>query len=538
MQNINSLPLHKLESLKNLGLDNLGHVHWDLPAPALYEEAIRRYEGTISHLGPLVVRTGQYTGRLPKDKFFVREPSSESKISWGKVNRPIEQQKFESIKQRLCAYLQGKDLFIQNCYAGADERYRVPIRIISEHAWPALFARNMFIRELDPEKLARHQPEFTVIHASNFHADPEVDGTRSEAFVLLDFGQKLILIGGTAYAGEIKKSIFTVMNYLLPQRGVMAMHSSANYGKNENDVAIFFGLSGTGKTTLSADPERTLIGDDEHGWSDEGVFNFEGGCYAKVIRLSPEGEPEIYQTTRHFGTVLENVAIDTNTRHVNLDDTSLTENTRAAYPITQIPNMTLSGKGGHPKHIIMLTCDAFGVLPPLARLTPQQAMYYFLSGYTAKVAGTEAGVTEPEATFSACFGAPFMALPPLTYAQLLGERIAKHNVAVWLVNTGWSGGSYGQGQRIKLSFTRSMVKAVLSGAMTDAPMKADPVFGISVPQSCPGVPAEILAPRQTWKDPAAYDQRARQLAGMFESNFKENASDAPSEVRQAGPKVL
>ena len=538
MQNINSLPLHKLESLKNLGLDNLGHVHWDLPAPALYEEAIRRYEGTISHLGPLVVRTGQYTGRLPKDKFFVREPSSESKISWGKVNRPIEQQKFESIKQRLCAYLQGKDLFIQNCYAGADERYRVPIRIISEHAWPALFARNMFIRELDPEKLARHQPEFTVIHASNFHADPEVDGTRSEAFVLLDFGQKLILIGGTAYAGEIKKSIFTVMNYLLPQRGVMAMHSSANYGKNENDVAIFFGLSGTGKTTLSADPERTLIGDDEHGWSDEGVFNFEGGCYAKVIRLSPEGEPEIYQTTRHFGTVLENVAIDTNTRHVNLDDTSLTENTRAAYPITQIPNMTLSGKGGHPKHIIMLTCDAFGVLPPLARLTPQQAMYYFLSGYTAKVAGTEAGVTEPEATFSACFGAPFMALPPLTYAQLLGERIAKHNVAVWLVNTGWSGGSYGQGQRIKLSFTRSMVKAVLSGAMTDAPMKADPVFGISVTQSCPGVPAEILAPRQTWKDPAAYDQRARQLAGMFESNFKENASDAPSEVRQAGPKVL
>jgi len=530
--------MNKDDSLRQLGLGNLGRVYWNLSTPALYEEAIRRYEGTLSHLGPLVVRTGQYTGRLPKDKFFVQEPSSESKISWGKVNRPIEQQKFESIKQRLCAYLQGKDLFIQNCYAGADERYRVPIRIISEHAWPALFARNMFIRELDPEKLARHQPEFTVIHAPNFHADPEVDGTRSEAFVLLDFGQKLILIGGTAYAGEIKKSIFTVMNYLLPLRGVMAMHSSANYGKDENDVAIFFGLSGTGKTTLSADPERTLIGDDEHGWSDDGVFNFEGGCYAKVIRLSPEGEPEIYQTTRHFGTVLENVAIDTNTRHVNLDDASLTENTRAAYPITQIPNMTLSGRGGHPKHIIMLTCDAFGVLPPLARLTPQQAMYYFLSGYTAKVAGTEAGVTEPEATFSACFGAPFMALPPLTYAQLLGERIAKHNVAVWLINTGWSGGSYGQGQRIKLSFTRSMVKAVLSGAMTDAPMKADPVFGISVPVSCPGVPSEILAPRKTWKDPAAYDKKARELAGMFESNFKENASDAPSEVRQAGPKVL
>jgi phosphoenolpyruvate carboxykinase (ATP) len=538
MQTTDFLPVHKLESLKGLGLDNLGHVHWDLPAPALYEEAIRRYEGTLSHLGPLVVRTGQYTGRLPKDKFFVREPSSESKICWGKVNRPIEPTKFDNIKQRLCAYLQGKDLFIQNCYAGADERYRVPVRIISEHAWPALFARNMFIRELDPGKLALHQPEFTVIHAPSFHADPEVDGTRSEAFVLLHFGQKLILIGGTAYAGEIKKSIFTVMNYLLPQRGVMAMHSSANYGKDENDVAIFFGLSGTGKTTLSADPERTLIGDDEHGWSDEGVFNFEGGCYAKVIRLSPEGEPEIYQTTRHFGTVLENVAIDTRTRHVNLDDASLTENTRAAYPITQIPNMTLSGRGGHPKHIIMLTCDAFGVLPPLARLTPQQAMYYFLSGYTAKVAGTEAGVTKPEATFSACFGAPFMALPPLTYAQLLGERIAKHNVAVWLINTGWSGGPSGQGQRIELSFTRAMVKAVLSGALTDAPMQADSIFGIRVPLSCPDVPAEILEPRKTWKDPGAYDQKARELARMFESNFKENASDAPDEVRQAGPKVL
>ena len=535
---MNTVALHKLESLKNLGLGNLGNIYWDLPAPALYEEAIRRYEGILSHLGPLVVRTGQFTGRLPKDKFFVREPSSENKISWGKVNRPIEPKKFEGVKQRLCAYLQGKDLFIQNCYAGADERYRVPIRIISEHAWPALFARNMFIRELDAEKLALHQPEFTVIHAPNFHADPEVDGTRSEAFVLLDFAQKLILIGGTAYAGEIKKSIFTVMNYLLPQRHVMAMHSSANYGKDENDVAVFFGLSGTGKTTLSADPDRTLIGDDEHGWSDDGVFNFEGGCYAKVIRLSREGEPEIYETTRQFGTVLENVAIDTRTRHVNLDDSSLTENTRAAYPITQIPIMTLTGKAGHPKHIIMLTCDAFGVLPPIARLTPQQAMYYFLSGYTAKVAGTEAGVTEPEATFSACFGAPFMALPPLTYAQLLGERIAKHNVAVWLVNTGWSGGPYGQGQRIKLSTTRAMVKAVLSGALTDVPMRPDPVFGIGVPLSCPGVPAEILAPRSTWKDPMAYDLKARELAGMFASNFNENASDAPSEVIEAGPKSI
>jgi phosphoenolpyruvate carboxykinase (ATP) len=527
--------LQKLESLTHLGLENLGNVYWDLPAPALYEEAIRRHEGILSHLGPLVVRTGQYTGRLPKDKFFVREPSSESKICWGKVNRSIEQEDFAAIKERLCAYLQGKDLFIQNCYAGADDRYRVPIRIISEHAWPALFARNMFIRELDAAKLAAHKPEFTVIHAPNFHAEPGIDGMHSEAFILLDFGQKLILIGGTAYAGEIKKSIFTVMNYLLPQRSVMAMHSSANYGTDENDVAVFFGLSGTGKTTLSADPDRTLIGDDEHGWSDDGVFNFEGGCYAKLIRLSPEGEPEIYATTRQFGTVLENVAIDTRTRRVNLEDASLTENTRGAYPITQIPNMALSGKGGHPRNIIMLTCDAFGVLPPLARLTPQQAMYYFLSGYTAKVAGTEAGVTEPEATFSACFGAPFMALPPLTYAQLLGERIAKHNVAVWLVNTGWSGGPYGAGQRIKLSSTRAMVKAVLSGAMKDAPMNTDPVFRIGVPVSCPGVPSEILAPRKTWSDPAAYDRKAGELAAMFERNFKENASDAPVEVREAGP---
>jgi len=529
--------LQKLESLTHLGLENLGNVYWDLPAPALYEEAIRRHEGILSHLGPLVVRTGQYTGRLPKDKFFVREPSSESKICWGKVNRSIEPEDFAAIKERLCAYLQGKDLFIQNCYAGADDRYRVPIRIISEHAWPALFARNMFIRELDAAKLAAHKPEFTVIHAPNFHAEPGIDGMHSEAFILLDFGQKLILIGGTAYAGEIKKSIFTVMNYLLPQRDVMAMHSSANYGTDENDVAVFFGLSGTGKTTLSADPDRTLIGDDEHGWSDDGVFNFEGGCYAKLIRLSPEGEPEIYATTRQFGTVLENVAIDARTRHVNLDDASLTENTRGAYPITQIPNMARSGKGGHPKNIIMLTCDAFGVLPPLARLTPEQAMYYFLSGYTAKVAGTEAGVTEPEATFSACFGAPFMALPPLTYAQLLGERIAKHHVAVWLVNTGWSGGPYGTGQRIKLSSTRAMVKAVLSGSMKDVPLNPDPIFGIGVPVSCPGVPPEILAPRTTWKDPAAYDKKAHELAGMFESNFRENAGDAPDEVRDAGPRI-
>jgi len=396
----------------------------------------------------------------------------------------------------------------------------------------------MFIRELDVQKLAQHVPEFTVLHAPSFHADPAVDGTHSEAFVLVHFGKKLILIGGTAYAGEIKKSIFTVMNYLLPQKGVMAMHCSANYGSDENDVAIFFGLSGTGKTTLSADPDRTLIGDDEHGWSDSGAFNFEGGCYAKVIKLSREGEPEIYETTRRFGTILENVTMDMRTRHVNLDDASLTENTRAAYPITHIPNMTRTGKAGHPKHIIMLTCDAFGVLPPVARLTPAQAMYHFLAGYTAKVAGTEAGIKEPQATFSPCFGAPFMALPPTVYAKLLGDKIAKHHVDVWLINTGWSGGSYGQGQRIKLGFTRAMVKAVLSGALKNAATKPDPVFGFTVPLSCPGVPDEIMDPRNTWKDKAAYDRKARELAVMFEKNFAENASDASAEIKAAGPKQL
>ncbi len=525
------------DSLKALGLDNLGRVYWDLPTAALYEESIRRYEAALSHLGPLVVRTGQYTGRLPQDRFFVREPSSEKKICWGKINRPLEPEKFDALKYRLCAYLQGKDIFIQNCYAGADEKYRIPIRVISERASAALFARTMFIREPDPQKLAHHFPEFTVLHAPNFHADPAIDGTHSEAFVLIHFAKKLVLIGGTAYAGEIKKSIFTVMNYLLPQKGVMAMHCSANYARDENDVAIFFGLSGTGKTTLSADPDRTLIGDDEHGWSDSGTFNFEGGCYAKVIRLSPGGEPEIYETTRRFGTILENVALDMSTRHVDLDDASLTENTRAAYPITHIPNMTRSGKAGHPKHVIMLTCDAFGVLPPLSRLTPAQAMYHFLAGYTAKIAGTEAGIKEPQAAFSPCFGAPFMALPPTVYATLLGEKLAKHHVDVWLINTGWSGGSYGQGQRIKLEHTRAIVKAVLSGSLAKASTKPDPIFGFAVPVSCPGVPPEIMNARDAWPDKSAYDRKASELAAMFEKNFAENAADASAEVKAAGPKL-
>jgi phosphoenolpyruvate carboxykinase (ATP) len=512
-------------------------VYWDLPTPVLYQKALQNQEGVLSHLGPLVVHTGQYTGRLPKDKFLVREPSSEPRIWWGKINRPIDEPKFEALRRRLCAHLQERELFVQNCYAGADERYRISVRVVTEQAWHALFARNMFMRELelDSERLSRFVPNFRILHAPRFHAVPERDGTHSEAFVALHLGRKLILIGGTAYAGEIKKSVFTVMNYLLPQAGVMPMHCSANYGKDTNDVAIFFGLSGTGKTTLSADPTRTLIGDDEHGWSNAGVFNFEGGCYAKIIRLSREREPEIFETTRRFGTILENVTVDPRTHHVNLDDASRTENTRASYPITHLPNVAASGKGGHPRNIIMLTCDAFGVLPPVARLTREQAMYHFLAGYTAKVAGTEAGITEPQATFSACFGAPFMPLPPLTYAQMFGEKIARHRPDVWLVNTGWSGGPHGEGLRLRLAHTRAIIQAILTGRLRLIETKPHAVFGVSVPLGCPEVPAEILDPRETWKDKAAYDRSAMRLASMFEVNFNENAPQAPLEVKAAGP---
>jgi phosphoenolpyruvate carboxykinase (ATP) len=526
------------ESLKHLGLNNLGPVHWDWSTPALYEEVIRRHEGTLSHLGPLVLRTGQYTGRLPKDKFIVCDPVSEGKIWWGKINQPMAPEKFEALQHRLCAYLQGKDLFIENCYAGADENHRLAIRIISERASAALFARTMFIHESNLEKLEQHVPDFTVIHAPNFHANPEIDGTCSEAFVLLHFQKKLILIGGTSYVGEIKKSIFTVMNYLLPRQGVLPMHCSANYGENDQDVAIFFGLSGTGKTTLSADTERTLIGDDEHGWSDDGVFNFEGGCYAKVIKLSSENEPEIYEAARRFGTILENVVMDMDTRHVDLNDASLTENTRAAYPVTHIPNMTRMGRGGHPKHIIMLTCDAFGVLPPVSRLTREQAIYHFLAGYTAKVAGTETGVSEPQATFSPCFGAPFLPLSPAIYAGLFADRIARHNVDVWLVNTGWTGGAYGQGERIKLPFTRAIISAILSGKLNRASTRTDPIFGLAIPLSCPFVPAEILNPRTTWKDKAAYDRTAFALAAMLERNHLANADGAPANGEDPEPKRI
>jgi phosphoenolpyruvate carboxykinase (ATP) len=522
--------------LENHGIRNVSAEYWNLPTPRLYEQAIQRREGLLAHHGPLVVRTGHHTGRSPNDKFIVREPSSEKNIWWGDVNRPFDPERFDALYLRLLAYLQGKEVFVQDCYAGADPKFRIPVRIITEYAWHSLFARNMFILP-SREEAERHIPEFTIIDTPRFHAVPEIDGTNSEVFILVNFGKKLVLIGGTSYAGEIKKSVFTILNYVLPLDQVLSMHCSANVGP-EGDVALFFGLSGTGKTTLSADPTRALIGDDEHGWSDDGVFNFERGCYAKVIRLSKENEPEIYETTRRFGTILENVAIDTLTRRIDLDDDSLTENTRGAYPITHLSNAVLSGMGGHPRNIVFLTADAFGVMPPIAKLTPEQAMYHFLSGYTAKVAGTERGLgAEPQATFSACFGAPFMALHPTVYADLLGRKIQQHKVQCWLVNTGWTGGPYGVGQRMKLPYTRAMVRAALDGRLADVPTRPDPVFGIHVPLRCPDVPDEVLWPRNTWEDPAAYDDQARKLAVMFQENFRQFADRVSEAIRAAGPRV-
>jgi phosphoenolpyruvate carboxykinase (ATP) len=429
--------------------------------------------------------------------------------------------------------MQGKDIFVQDLWSGADPKYRMPVRVITQYAWHSLFCKNLFIQPT-AEELATMEPEFVVIDCPGFHAYPEVDHTNSDVFILVNFDKRLVLIGGTEYAGEMKKSVFTAMNYMLPFKEVMPMHCSANIGP-EGDTAIFFGLSGTGKTTLSADPTRTLIGDDEHGWSDTGVFNFEGGCYAKVIKLSPEGEPEIYETTRRFGTVLENVGIDVHTRRLNLDDDSLTENTRAAYPISHIPNASRTGLGDHPENVVFLTADAFGVLPPISRLNSDQAMYHFISGYTAKVAGTERGVKEPSPIFSACFGAPFMAQHPSVYAQLLGRKIAEHSSKVWLINTGWTGGPYGVGNRMKLSYTRAMINAALNGELDNAEYVKDPVFGVEVPTSVPGVPNEILNPRNTWSDKDAYDAQARKLAAMFVKNFEQFAAQTPANILSAAP---
>ena len=518
------------------GINNAETVYWNLTTSMLYEQAVRRHEGSIAHLGPLVVQTGSHTGRSPNDKFIVTEPGSEGDIWWGKVNKPFTQANFDYLYRKMLAYTQNRDIFVFDGFVGADPKFQMPVRIITEYAWHNLFARNMFIREFDPAKLRNHKPEFTVIDMPRLKAEPELDGTNSQTFILVDFGRRLVLIGGTEYAGEIKKSIFGAMNYYMPKQGVMSMHCSANFGKDRDDVALFFGLSGTGKTTLSSDPSRTLIGDDEHGWSDDGVFNYEGGCYAKVIKLDPKGEPDIYETTRRFGTILENVIMDSATRRVNLDDGSLTENTRSSYPISHVSNAVRDGVGGHPKHIFFLTADAFGVLPPIARLTNDQAKYHFLSGYTAKVAGTERGVTEPQPNFSTCFGAPFMPLHPKVYADLLGDKIEKHDVKVWLVNTGWTGGPHGVGSRMKLAYTRRMIHAALNGELDDVTMMEEPNFGLMVPASVPDVPAEVLNARNTWADRDGYDAQAARLVGMFKDNFRQFEGVVSAEVVSAGPR--
>lgn len=519
--------------LDNYGIKSPARVYWNLNTPELYEEIARCNEAVLSDHGALIVDTGEHTGRAAKDKAIVRESGSADKVFWGDVNKDFPQDKFNALRDRMMAHTNGRDLFVQDTFVGADSKYRLPIRVISELAWHSLFARTMFIGSQNTEP---HQPEFTIINLPSFQADPQRDGTRSQTFILMDFSQRLVLIGGTSYAGETKKSAFTLMNYLLPQKGVMSMHCSANVGA-DGDVAIFFGLSGTGKTTLSADPERRLIGDDEHGWSEDGVFNFEGGCYAKVIKLSEEAEPDIYRTTKMFGTILENVVYDSKTRVIDLDDARKTENTRASYPLTSITNIVPEGRAGNPGNIIMLTADAFGVLPPVSRLTPEQAMYHFLSGYTAKVAGTERGIKEPEATFSTCFGAPFMVLHPGVYADLLGKKMAQHNAACWLVNTGWSGGPYGVGQRMKISYTRAMIRAILNGELASIETIPDPTFGVNVPVACPGVPAEVLQPRNTWADKEAYDRQAADLARRFSDNFKKYEAGVADAIKAAAPRV-
>ena len=523
--------------LENLGLTNLCKAYWNLPTEALYEESIFRGEANISRMGPLVVNTGKHTARAAGDKFVVREATTEDNIWWGQYNRPFDVDKFEALFSRLQGYFQGRDIFVQDCYGGADPDYRLPIRIITEYAWHSLFVRNMFIKPQSAEEYRRHVPEFTIISAPGFKASPQIDQTPSDTFIVLNFAKKLCVIGNTAYGGEIKKSIFTLLNYLLPLNEVMTMHCSANVGKN-GDVALFFGLSGTGKTTLSADPNRGLIGDDEHGWSDNGVFNFEDGCYAKVIELSPTAEPQIYACTSRFGTILENVMWDPVSRSIDLDDPSLTENTRASYPLEYIENAIKEKRGGHPKNIIFLTCDASGVFPPIAKLNIAQAMYHFISGYTSKIAGTEIGLRdEPEITFSACFGGPFMVHPPAFYADLLRRKIERYNVDCWLVNTGWVGGPYGIGKRISIKYTRNLLNAVLNDKLKDVDYYTDPVFGFQVPTNCPDVPEDVLYPSRSWQKEDDYWKKYKQLASRFISNMKRFEIDTPREVIEAGPKV-
>lgn len=523
--------------LDNHGISNLRMSYWNLPTEALYEEIAFRGEGRITRLGPVVAFTGKHTARSASDKYIVKEPSTEEHVWWGQYNKPFPPEKFDGLYNRLLGFMQGRDMFVQDCFVGADTDYRMPVRIVTEKAWHAMFARNMFMLPETNDDYRRHVPDFTVIAVPSFKAIPQIDGTGSETFIVLNFARRVCIIGNTAYAGEIKKSVFTIMNYLMPLQGVMSMHSSANIGSDGNS-AIFFGLSGTGKTTLSADPKRRLIGDDEHGWSDNGVFNYEGGCYAKVIRLSESAEPEIYSTTRMFGTILENVVFDNVTRRIDLDDETVTENTRASYPLEYIANAVPEKKGGHPKNIILLTCDASGVMPPISRLSPDQAIYQFISGYTSKIAGTEVGLgKEPQLTFSTCFGAPFMVHHPMVYADILKRKILNHDVNCWLLNTGWIGGAFGVGKRISIKYTRALLNAALDGSLLKSKFKTDMVFGFQVPTSCEGVPSDILDPAGSWKNGDEYMKKYRQLASRFVDNFKKFEQGCPPEVVQAGPKL-
>jgi phosphoenolpyruvate carboxykinase (ATP) len=518
--------------LSGYGLRDLGSVYRNLAAARLVEFAIRRGEGSLAANGSLSVRTGQFTGRSPKDKYVVRDASTETAVNWGSVNQPMKPEIFDQLYDRLTASLSGKDLFVQDCYGGADFEHRLAIRAIAEKAWHSLFARQLFVRATS-EELEQHDPQFTILFAPDFRADPALDGTRSETCIAINFTRRMVLILGTEYAGEMKKSVFTILNHLLPATGVLPMHCSANIG-DKGDTALFFGLSGTGKTTLSADPKRRLIGDDEHGWSDKGVFNFEGGCYAKTIRLSAKNEPQIWQAIR-FGSVLENVLMDEASRAVDYDSDRYTENTRAAYPVDFIDNAVIPGVGGHPRTVLFLTADAFGVLPPLSKLSPEQAMYHFLSGYTAKLAGTERGLgKEPVPNFSACFGEPFLTRRPQEYAKMLGEKLSKHGVTVWLVNTGWIGGPFGVGERMSLPHTRAMVDAVIDDRFDGVETRPHPIFGVHVPVAFPGGPSELLDPRELWADKVAYDAAAGDLAARFRKNFEKFGEVDPA-ITAAGP---
>ncbi len=526
-------------NLSNHSIANLRLAYWNLAAEALLEEAIFRGEGVTSVGGPFIAHTGKHTARSANDKFVVRHSDSEGNIWWGTYNRPYTAEKFEELYRRVLGYLQGRDVFVQDVYAGADETYRLPVRFVTEHAWHSMFIRNMFIQPESLEEYKRFVPEFTLVGVPGFKAIPTIDNTNGETFIILNFEKKLAIIGNTEYAGELKKSVFTLLNYLLPLEGVLSMHCSANVNpEDSNDVALFFGLSGTGKTTLSADPTRRLIGDDEHGWSDNGIFNFEGGCYAKVIGLSEAAEPDIYATTKRFGTILENVPFDPITRFIDLDDDTITENTRASYPLEFIANAVPEKRAGHPKNIVLLTCDANGVMPPIARLSPHQALYQFISGYTSKVGGTEVGLgKEPELTFSACFGGPFMVHHPYKYAELLKHKIDRYGARCWLVNTGWVGGPYGVGKRISIRHTRALLNAALSGNLDNVKYTKDPVFGFEVPTECPNVPAEVLSPSSSWGDKKEYARRYKDLAMRFKENFAKFTDNTPPEVVEAGPKV-